>query len=182
MTKIKVNPLGTDAVSELIGDVVQCEATGDVAQLAQLVHQKTRGNPFFTIAFLTTLYQTGLLVPLPHPLSHISSLPHTHISIKHNHIISHRQLWSLVDMTSLHLVCAQTPHTHTPHTHSILTMASTSGDGTWRRSSPWASQTMSSSSWCKSWVGFPKRRSRCSTWRRSLGQSLTYEMWPRSVQ
>ncbi len=48
-------------VNELISDVVHSELTA-VIPLAQLVHQKTHGNPFFTIAFLTKLYQTGLLV------------------------------------------------------------------------------------------------------------------------
>ncbi len=48
-------------VNELISDVVHSDLTA-MTQLAQLVHQKTHGNPFFTIAFLTKLYQTGLLV------------------------------------------------------------------------------------------------------------------------
>ncbi len=47
---------------ELISDVVYTKEGPDVAQFAELVHHKTHGNPFFTISFLTNLYQTGLLV------------------------------------------------------------------------------------------------------------------------
>ncbi len=48
-------------MKELVSDVIHSERTA-LAQLAQLVHQKTHGNPFFTIALLTKLHQTGLLV------------------------------------------------------------------------------------------------------------------------
>ncbi len=61
---IHLKPLEMKAVNELISDIVHSEPTA-VAQLAQLVHRKTHGNPFFTIAFLTKLYQTDLLVKFP---------------------------------------------------------------------------------------------------------------------
>jgi hypothetical protein len=33
--------------------------------LSALVYQKTKGNPFFTISFLTKLHQTGFIVRAP---------------------------------------------------------------------------------------------------------------------
>ncbi len=61
MNTINVKPLRMEAVNELISEVVHSELRA-VARLAELVHRKTHGNPFFTIAFLTKLYQTGMLV------------------------------------------------------------------------------------------------------------------------
>jgi predicted ATPase/signal transduction histidine kinase len=54
-------PLTPDSVAELISDALRCER--ETAQpLAQLVHQKTGGNPFFVIQFLTALTEEKLLV------------------------------------------------------------------------------------------------------------------------
>ena len=58
--EIVLKPLGLDDVSRLVADAVHCEA--EVAQpLAQLVQEKTGGNPFFAIQFLTALADERLL-------------------------------------------------------------------------------------------------------------------------
>jgi PAS domain S-box-containing protein len=58
--EIVLGPLVLDDVGRLIADALHCER--DVARpLAQLVHEKTGGNPFFAIQFLTWLADEGLL-------------------------------------------------------------------------------------------------------------------------
>ncbi len=53
-------PLALDDVGRLVADAMRCRR--EVAHpLAQLIHQKTGGNPFFTIQFITELEQEGLL-------------------------------------------------------------------------------------------------------------------------
>ena len=60
MQEIVLAPLRVDDVGWLVADALHSER--DVAQpLAQLVHEKTAGNPFFAIQFLTALDQEGLL-------------------------------------------------------------------------------------------------------------------------
>jgi len=59
--EIVLTPLGLDDIGRLVADVVHCEPER-VRPLAQLVHEKTSGNPFFTIQFLTALNEEGLLV------------------------------------------------------------------------------------------------------------------------
>jgi PAS domain S-box-containing protein len=60
MYEIVLAPLGRDDVSRLVTDALHCE--WDSAQpLAELVHEKTGGNPFFSIQLLTTLTEEGLL-------------------------------------------------------------------------------------------------------------------------
>jgi hypothetical protein len=60
MQEIVLAPLGLDDVGRLVSDALHCE--GDSAQpLAELLHEKTGGNPFFAIQFLTTLAEEGLL-------------------------------------------------------------------------------------------------------------------------
>jgi PAS domain S-box-containing protein len=57
---IVLAPLGLDEVGRLVADAVQYEP--ELAQpLAQLVHEKTGGNPFFAIQFFTALAEEGLL-------------------------------------------------------------------------------------------------------------------------
>lgn len=58
---IALSPLGFEDVSRLIVDALHC-APGDAAPLARLVQEKTGGNPFFAIQFLTALTEEGLLV------------------------------------------------------------------------------------------------------------------------
>ena len=47
-------------LGQLIADALHCEPER-AAPLAQLVHEKTGGNPFFAIQFLTSLAEEGLL-------------------------------------------------------------------------------------------------------------------------
>jgi predicted ATPase len=54
-------PLGLEDVGQLIADAMHC-ASERVAPLASLVHEKTAGNPFFTIQFVATLAEERLLV------------------------------------------------------------------------------------------------------------------------
>jgi PAS domain S-box-containing protein len=58
--EIRLEPLGRDDLGQLIADALHSESKR-VAPLAQLVHDKTDGNPFFVIQFLQTLVEEGLL-------------------------------------------------------------------------------------------------------------------------
>ena len=58
--EIVLAPLGLGDVGRLIADALHGERDG-AKPLARLVHEKTAGNPFFTIQFLTTLAEEGLL-------------------------------------------------------------------------------------------------------------------------
>ncbi|HEY0565314.1 MAG TPA: AAA family ATPase, partial [Terriglobales bacterium] len=60
MQEIVLSPLGLDDVGWLVSDALHCER--DCSQpLAELVHEKTGGNPFFAIQFLSALAEEGLL-------------------------------------------------------------------------------------------------------------------------
>jgi predicted ATPase/signal transduction histidine kinase len=56
---IVLAPLGLDELSRLVADSLHCEKNA-ARPLAQLVHEKTGGNPFFAIQFLTALAEEGL--------------------------------------------------------------------------------------------------------------------------
>jgi len=58
--EIVLAPLGIGDVVQLIADAVYCQ-TERAMPLAQLVQQKTGGNPFFAIQFLTTLAEEELI-------------------------------------------------------------------------------------------------------------------------
>jgi len=58
--EIKLAPLTGDDLGQLIADSLRCEQAR-AAPLAQLVHQKTAGNPFFAIQFISALAEEGLL-------------------------------------------------------------------------------------------------------------------------
>jgi predicted ATPase len=58
--EIAVAPLGRQDVCRWIEDSLHCDAAR-AAPLAQLVHEKTAGNPFFTIQFLSALVDEGLV-------------------------------------------------------------------------------------------------------------------------
>jgi PAS domain S-box-containing protein len=58
--EIMLTPLSLDDVNRLIADALHCEV-GRALPLAQLVHEKTGGNPFFAIQFFTALAEEGLL-------------------------------------------------------------------------------------------------------------------------
>src|SRR5262249_57431905 len=62
--EIGLGPLSRDDVGRLVADAVRCEAAR-AAPLAGLVHEKTGGNPFFVIQFLSDLPDEGL--PAVHP-------------------------------------------------------------------------------------------------------------------
>ncbi len=57
---IVLAPLGPEYLGQLLADSFRCELDR-VAPLAQLIHAKTIGNPFFTIQFISTLADEGLL-------------------------------------------------------------------------------------------------------------------------
>jgi PAS domain S-box-containing protein len=58
--EIVLEPLGLEDVGRLIADALHCERAR-AAPLAQLVHEKTGGNPFFAIQFFTALAEQALL-------------------------------------------------------------------------------------------------------------------------
>ena len=60
MQEIRLKPLARDDLGQLIADALRCESERS-APLAQLVQEKTAGNPFFVIQFLHTLAEEGLL-------------------------------------------------------------------------------------------------------------------------
>jgi len=60
VNEIVLRPLSPEEVIQLVGDALRCE--GAYAQpLGELVHEKTGGNPFFAIQFLTALAEEQLL-------------------------------------------------------------------------------------------------------------------------
>jgi predicted ATPase len=58
--EISLTPLTRKDMGRLIADTLGC-APDDAAPLAQLVHEKTGGNPFFAIQFVSALAEEGLL-------------------------------------------------------------------------------------------------------------------------
>ena len=58
--EIVLAPLGLEDVDRLVADALRC-GRKLAGPLAQLVHEKTGGNPFFAIQFLTALAEEGLL-------------------------------------------------------------------------------------------------------------------------
>jgi len=59
--EITVGPLKRGDLQQLLVDTVHCEKE-EAASLGQLLAEKTAGNPFFAIQFLTSLAEEGLLV------------------------------------------------------------------------------------------------------------------------
>ena len=60
VSEIVLAPLSCDDVTELVADTLHCER-GAAEPLARLVYERTLGNPFFAIQFLTALAEEGLL-------------------------------------------------------------------------------------------------------------------------
>ena len=58
--EIVMTPLELDDVYQLVGDALQCEP-GRAYPLAQLVQERTGGNPFFAIQFFTALAEEAML-------------------------------------------------------------------------------------------------------------------------
>jgi predicted ATPase len=70
-----LQPLALDDVNKMVADVLHySHAPQEVLVLSTLVFEKTKGNPFFAISFLTKLYQTGLIVHLS--AAPLASSPH----------------------------------------------------------------------------------------------------------
>ncbi|MGA3035456.1 MAG: AAA family ATPase, partial [Terracidiphilus sp.] len=59
--EIVLAPLGLNDIGRFVVDALHC-APDSARPLAQLVHEKTGGNPFFTIQFLSALAEERLLV------------------------------------------------------------------------------------------------------------------------
>ncbi|MHB8817126.1 MAG: ATP-binding protein, partial [Steroidobacteraceae bacterium] len=57
---IVLTPLARDDLGQLLADSLHCKLES-AAPLAELIHQKTTGNPFFAIQFISTLADEGLL-------------------------------------------------------------------------------------------------------------------------
>jgi PAS domain S-box-containing protein len=58
--EIILAPLAPEDLGRLIGDALHCES-GRVTALAELIHEKTAGNPFFAIQLISALVEEGLL-------------------------------------------------------------------------------------------------------------------------
>jgi PAS domain S-box-containing protein len=58
--QITLAPLTSEHIARLIADTLRCEI-GSVAPLAQLIHDKTAGNPFFVVQFLYALAEEGMV-------------------------------------------------------------------------------------------------------------------------
>jgi PAS domain S-box-containing protein len=58
--EISLAPFARENLERLLADTLNC-APGDTAPLARLVHEKTGGNPFFAIQFISALADEGLL-------------------------------------------------------------------------------------------------------------------------
>ncbi|UCI10704.1 PAS domain S-box protein [Mesorhizobium sp. B1-1-8] len=58
--EIRLMPLKLEDVGEMLADALHC-GSKRVQPLARLVHQKSAGNPFFALQFLSTLPDEGLL-------------------------------------------------------------------------------------------------------------------------
>jgi class 3 adenylate cyclase/tetratricopeptide (TPR) repeat protein len=57
--QIPLAPLGSEAVRELLGDLLGNDAS--IAGLAQAIHESTGGNPFFTEEVVQSLIESGVL-------------------------------------------------------------------------------------------------------------------------
>ncbi|WP_051974904.1 PAS domain S-box protein [Cupriavidus necator] len=60
LAEIKLAPLAQEHLEQLIADALRCE-TERATPLAQLVLDKTGGNPFFAIQFIASLAEEGML-------------------------------------------------------------------------------------------------------------------------
>jgi serine/threonine protein kinase len=61
VSEIALGPLAREHIGEFIADTVRC-GSEPIAPLIQLVHEKTGGNPFFAIQFISSLADERMLV------------------------------------------------------------------------------------------------------------------------
>jgi hypothetical protein len=59
-TRIELLPLSVEVVREIVGDTL-LRPPASVADLADLLHQRTNGNPFFLHQLMTSLYDEGVI-------------------------------------------------------------------------------------------------------------------------
>ena len=59
--EIVLTPLAIEDLEQLLADSVHCEQER-TRPLARLIHEKTAGNPFFAIQFISALIEEGLLI------------------------------------------------------------------------------------------------------------------------
>src|SRR4029434_900257 len=60
VAEITLAPLARAHLGQLIADALRCESQR-AAPLARLLHEKTGGNPFFAIQFISSLAEEGIL-------------------------------------------------------------------------------------------------------------------------
>ncbi|WP_118178676.1 AAA family ATPase [Paraburkholderia phosphatilytica] len=77
LDEIALAPLARDHVEQMIAEALRCTMER-AAPLAQLVHEKTAGNPFFVIQFLHELADEGLLTFDHDRVCWSWHLPHIH--------------------------------------------------------------------------------------------------------
>ncbi len=64
VSRIEMGPLSSSQYGELLGDMMKVE-TGNLGDLAEQLHRKTDGNPFFLVSFMRSICDSGLLVYSP---------------------------------------------------------------------------------------------------------------------
>jgi diguanylate cyclase (GGDEF)-like protein len=62
--KLALEPLGAEVVGRMVADTLRCDLES-ARELAAVVHQKTKGNPFFTSQMLASLYAQGAFTYQP---------------------------------------------------------------------------------------------------------------------
>ncbi len=64
VSRVEMGPLSRSQYGELLGDMMKVES-GDLGDLAEQLHRKTDGNPFFLVSFMRSICDSGLLVYSP---------------------------------------------------------------------------------------------------------------------
>ena len=60
VSNIVLGPIPTESLAALVSDTLRCRRE-DAEPLAELIHERTAGNPFFAIQFLLSLHEDGLI-------------------------------------------------------------------------------------------------------------------------
>ena len=61
VAEITLGPLGREHLGQLVADALRCESELALP-IAQLVHEKTGGNPFFAIQFVSSFAEERMLI------------------------------------------------------------------------------------------------------------------------